>query len=54
MAQRLVKRLFTDPVARKFLLSAENPDRPFVYSLARIPIALRQGSMRLCMLVAEK
>jgi len=54
VAQRLVKRLLNDAEARRFLMSAENPDRAFVFSLARIPIALRTGSMRLAMLVAEK
>ncbi|HWD65739.1 MAG TPA: class I SAM-dependent methyltransferase [Solirubrobacteraceae bacterium] len=51
---RLARRLLSDGEARRFLLSARNPDRAFALSLVRIPLALRIGSMRLCLLVAER
>ena len=53
VARRLTRRVLFDGDARRFLLSAENPDRAFALSLVRIPLALRTGSMRLCLLAAE-
>ncbi len=54
VARRLGRRLATDAPARRFLLGPDNPDRVFALSLARIPIALRTGTLRLAMLVAER
>lgn len=54
VAERLARRLVRDREARRFLLSAENPDRAFGFSLVRIPVALRTGAMRLCLLAAER
>jgi tocopherol O-methyltransferase len=54
VARRLGRRLATDAQARRFLLGPDNPDRAFALSLARIPVALRTGTLRLAMLVAEK
>jgi tocopherol O-methyltransferase len=53
VARRLTQRVLSDRDARRFLLSAQNPDRAFALSLVRIPLALRTGSMRLCLLAAE-
>lgn len=54
VATRLVRRMATDPAARRYLLGPANPDRRFALSLARIPLALRTGTLRLAMLVASK
>jgi len=54
VARRLARRLATDPVARRYLLSAANPDRAFAFSLARIPVALRTGTLRLMLIAAER
>jgi tocopherol O-methyltransferase len=54
VARRLARRLATDPVARQYLLSSANPDRAFAFSLARIPLALRTGTMRLVLMAAER
>lgn len=54
VARRLGRRLATDSEARRYLLGSSNPDRAFALSLARIPIALRTGTLRLAMLVAER
>jgi tocopherol O-methyltransferase len=51
---RLARRLMRDGEARRFLFSAANPDRAFGFSLLRIPVALRTGAMRLCLLVATR
>ncbi|HET9720869.1 MAG TPA: class I SAM-dependent methyltransferase [Solirubrobacteraceae bacterium] len=52
VARRLTRRVLSDRDARRFLLSAQNPDRAFGFSLVRIPLALRTGSMRLCLVAA--
>jgi tocopherol O-methyltransferase len=54
VARRLARRLATDPPARRYLLSSANPDRAFAFSLARIPLALRTGTMRLVLMAAER
>ncbi len=54
VGRRLGRRLLTDGEARRTLLGARNPDRAFAFSLVRIPLALRNGTLRLAMLVAEK
>jgi tocopherol O-methyltransferase len=54
VARRLARRLATDAAARRFLLGSANPDRAFALSLARIPVALRTGTLRLAMVVAER
>jgi tocopherol O-methyltransferase len=54
VAGRLARRLVADREARRFLLSAANPDRAFGFSLARIPLALRTGTMRLCLVAATR
>ncbi|MCW3041096.1 MAG: Methyltransferase type 11 [Solirubrobacterales bacterium] len=54
VARRLARRLATDAQARRFLLGPENPDRAFALSLARIPLALRTGTLRLVMIAAER
>lgn len=53
VARRLGRRLATDAQARRFLLGSGNPDRAFALSLARIPLALRTGTMRLVLMAAE-
>jgi tocopherol O-methyltransferase len=53
VARRLGRRLATDAQARRFLLGPGNPDRAFACSLARIPLALRTGTMRLVLMAAE-
>jgi tocopherol O-methyltransferase len=54
VARRLGRRLATDPVARRYLLSSANPDRAFAWSLARIPIALRTAAMRLVLIAVQR
>ena len=54
VARRMAALPAHDPALLRELLSARNPDRRFGFSLARIPIALRSGAMRLGMLVAER
>jgi len=54
VARRLVRRMATDAEARRYLLGPDNPDRIFALSLARIPLALRTGTLRLAMLVAQR
>ena len=54
VARRIAALPARDPALLRELLSARNPDRRFGFSLARIPIALRTGAMRLGMLVAER
>ncbi|MCW3017338.1 MAG: hypothetical protein JWO02_4430 [Solirubrobacterales bacterium] len=54
VGRRLARRLATDAPARRFLLGSANPDRAFALSLARIPLALRTGTLRLAMVVAER
>jgi tocopherol O-methyltransferase len=51
---RLARRLARDGAARRELLSARNPDRTFALSIARIPIALSTGAMRLALIAAER
>lgn len=54
VARRLGRRLATDGEARRYLLGSANPDRTFAFSLARIPLALRTGTMRLMLMAAER
>jgi tocopherol O-methyltransferase len=54
VALRLARRLVVDAEARRFLLSARNPDRAFALAIARIPLALTTGAMRLALLAAER
>lgn len=54
VARRLGRRLASDHAARRYLLSAANPDRAFALSLARIPVALRTGTMRIVLMAAER
>jgi tocopherol O-methyltransferase len=54
VAARLARRLATDADARRFLLSSRNPDRAFALSIARIPLALSTGAMRLGLIAAER
>lgn len=54
VARRLGALLVRDRAARRFLLSAENPDRAFGLSLLRIPLAYRTGSMRYGVLSARR
>ena len=54
VARRIAALGAADPAFVRELLSARNPDRRFGFSLARIPVALRTGAMRLGMLVAER
>ena len=54
VARRMAALPARDPALLRELLSARNPDRRFGFSLARIPVALRIGAMRLGMLVAER
>ncbi len=54
VARRLGRRLATDAAARRYLLSSANPDRAFAFSLARIPLALRTGTMQLVLMAAER
>lgn len=53
VARRLGRRLATDGEARRLLLGSGNPDRAFAFSLARIPLALRTGTLRLVLMAAE-
>jgi tocopherol O-methyltransferase len=54
VARRLARRMATDPAACRYLLSSANPDRAFAFSLARIPLALRTGTMRLVLIAAQR
>lgn len=54
VARRLGRRVLTDPQARRELLSSANPDRAFAFSLARIPLALRTGALRLVAMSARR
>lgn len=54
VARRMALRLARDRAEARELLSARNPDRAFVLSLARIPIALRTGTMRLVLVSARR
>jgi len=51
---RLAGILARDAEARRFLLSAQNPDRAFALSMARIPLAYAARVMRYGVLVAER
>lgn len=52
--RRLLRRLATDPEARRFLLGPRNPDRAFALSMVRIPLAYRTGAMRLGVLTLSR
>jgi tocopherol O-methyltransferase len=52
--RRLLRRLAVDPQARRFLLGSRNPDRAFVLSMLRIPLAYRTGAMRLGVLTMSR
>ena len=53
VAVRLARRLVSDAETRRLLLSSRNPDRAFALSIARIPLALTTGAMRLALIAAE-
>jgi tocopherol O-methyltransferase len=44
--RRTIRRIFTDPVGRVFLLSEASRNRVFVLTMARIWLAYRTGAMR--------
>lgn len=44
--RRVVRRIFTDPAGRAFLLSAASRNRVFLLTMARIWAAYRTGAMR--------
>jgi hypothetical protein len=54
VGRRLLGRLARDAEARRFLLSARNPERSFAFSIARIPIAYRTGAMRLVLFAGRR
>jgi tocopherol O-methyltransferase len=44
--RRTIRRIFTDPVGRAFLLSEASRNRVFLLTMARIWLAYRTGAMR--------